>query len=566
LSLKFKISILHVAVSFVTLFFIYMIYDSYITSQKKDIENQLMRVLKLNEQHMKKSLENIEKLLASKKDITQKIHLKIHSLLKQNPKLHLEEIRETLKKDYELEKQNLDIEIFLIDKNYLVTNSTHKKNIGLDLNLINKSKTSLDSLKKIDEYNRSKDVSVDFLDYEIKSFSYSSLPKETFLGLGVIYKDSINEKKSFDEMREIVNTNMDMFCIMKDGQNNQYYESLIAHKTKYISNEEYLRSKEKFPLELKTENSIIKTARTWKIQNKKQGDTLSIFLPMLKEVNPIMNVPGDIVLQVDLDISEQNKFLNSILYKLIIFILIHFLLVFIIFYFTNKYQKIEIKLKNQVKKNEELIEYNKHFISNLVHQIRTPLAVIMTNISLLEVMLIKNIKQYTSQINASINMLSNSYENLSYCVSFKTLSYPKRKIDLSSFIQNRIEFFDSIALANKKNIVSNIKPSIYIQMNDIELERLIDNNISNALYFSKFEGTIMVSLVEDKNKILLQFKSLNSKYIDFEVLYEKQINYRKDMSSLGLGLYLINKICEKNQIDSSFYKKDEQIVFQYEFK
>lgn len=286
MSLKFKINILHILVSFVALFFIYMIYDSYIVSQQKDIEKQLMKVLKLNQNHMEKSLSSINKLLDSKKTITQKVHLSIHNRLKKNPNLKLDYLRQITKEQFALDNQNLNLELFLVNSEYKVIDSTHKKNINLDLKKSEKSKKSLDSLKKVDQYNRSKDVSVDFLDYEMKSYSYSKLNNKYFLGVGVIYKDSVNQKKSFDEMIEISNTNMDLFCIMRDSKGNEYYESLIAHKKKFKTNEEYLKSKELFPLDKNSDNLVIKTSRTWEIQNKKEGNYLHIFIPLIKEKNP----------------------------------------------------------------------------------------------------------------------------------------------------------------------------------------------------------------------------------------------------------------------------------------
>lgn len=564
MGLKLKISILHILVSFVTIFFIYMIYDSYIVSQKKDIETQLMKILKLNEDYMKKSLSNIEELLESKKSLSKELHLKIHERIKRQRDLSLLSLQKSINKEFALDSQNLEIEIFLVDRDYIVVDSTHKKNIGLDLKNSQKSKNSLDKLKKLDQYISSKDVAVDFLDYEMKSFSYSKLAQKSYLGMGIIYKDSINERKNFNEMREIANTNMNLFCVMKDSYNNQYYESLIAHRKKFDSNEEYLKSKEKFPLNKKSSNLVIKTSRLWEVQNSKVGDTLSIFLPLMREKNPIMAIPGDIILQVDLDISEQNRFIDSVLLTLIIFILLHFFLVFIIFYFTNKYQKIEKKLKEEIVKNEELIEYNKQFISNLVHQIRTPFSIIMTNISFLEELSSKKINEYALQINASINMLSNSYENLSYFVSYKSLNYPKRRVDLSKFLKDRVEFFDHIAYANKKSILTNIEDNIIYEINDMELERVVDNSISNALYFCNYNCSILISLMKNSENIVITFKVINSRFQNMELFEKEQSNYIKDMSSLGLGTHLIKEVCSKNSMTYSCEKKGKSLTFEYE--
>lgn len=563
LSLKIKIIILHIIVTFVTAFFIYMIYDSYIVSQKEDINKKLIKVLKLNEQYMKKSLLAIQKLIKSKKDITKKVHLRVHKYLKENRTIQLNYLRTKIKEEYPLTEQNLDIEIFLVNKVYTITNSSHPKNIGYSLLSNEKSKKALDTLEKIDQYNRSEDVSVDFLDYEMKSFSYSKLDENHFLGIGIIYKDSVNQKKDFKEMIEIANTNMDMFCVIKYNKNNQYYESLIAHKKNFKSNEKYLNSKKKFSLDKDTDNFIINTARTWEIQNYKNNDILTLYVPLIREKNPFMGLPGDIILKIDLDIKAQNIFTNAILNKLIIFLLLHFLLVFMIFYFTNKYQKIEKELEKELSKNQKLINYNKQFISNTVHQIRTPLAVIMTNISLLERLIEKDIKQYSSQINASINLLSNSYENLSYFISNKSLNYHKQKLDLSSLLEDRIRFFEHVVKANKKNILKNIDSNLPLYMNDIELERIIDNSIANMIYYCEVEQNIFISLINKNNNIVLKFKTKTKKEIKKTSKTKRFII--KDTSSFGLGVYLIETITNKYNIKFKLEKKDNNLTIEYIF-
>lgn len=565
MSLKFKISILHILVSFVTLFFIYMIYDSYVVSQQKEVEKQLMRVLKLNQEHMEKSLLEINKLLENKKRLTQKVHLNIHHELKKNPDLKLDYLREKVKKDFILDNQNLDLEVFLVNSDYKIVDSTHKKNLNFDLKQNKKSKISLDSLKTIDEYNRSNDVSVDFLDYEMKSFSYSKLNENYFLGVGIIYKDVVNQKKAFHEMIEIANTNMDMFCIMKDSNSNEYYESLIEHKKDFKSNDEYLKSKELFPLNKESKNLIIKTSRTWEMQNEKDGNLLKIYIPLIKEKNPHMGIPGNIVLEVELDISEENLFFDTIFNKLVLFIFIHFFLIFLIYYFTTKYQRIEKKLNSQITKNIELVAYNKQFISNMVHQIRTPLAVIMTNISILEIFVSKNTQRFITQITASINLLTNSYENLSYFISFNSLEYKKRRIDFSTFLTQRIEFFDQIAKANKKNIILNVKENMYIQMNDIELQRLIDNSITIAIMKCHIDEHIIISLKEKNEKIELDIKVI-SKNIKEKNFFEKsRKDAVEDTSSLGLGVYLIKKICLKNSISYDCLYNEKGFILKYNF-
>ena len=214
------------------------------------------------------------------------------------------------------------------------------------------------------------------------------------------------------------------------------------------------------------------------------------------------------------------------------------------------YNNLLTNLKDEIKTNKYLLNENKQFIADMVHQIRTPMTVIMTNTSFIEMKSDENVSKYINQINSSINILSNSYEDLSYIISNDTIEYKKKDIVLSNFIEERIEFFDTIASANQKTLSKDIEKNIKIFINDIELERLIDNNISNAIKHSKDKSNIIIKLSKNKdNAIKLSFVSYGKQIKDINKIFET--NYTENnhsKRSLGLGLNMVKGICEKNDI------------------
>ena len=561
MSLKLKTTILHITVSFVSILFIFMIYDSYVTEQKKEIEKQLNKLMNVNGIYLQETISGLKKSLLEKKDLTQEIHFKIHKKLKQNKTLDIFQIKEEIVKEYKLKESNEDIEIFLIN-NDLSLNKTTEKSI-FSFTLSQNSKEALQGLKNIDDYIYLKQNYANLIDQQTKSYSYTKLSNSLYLGLNFVIKDIKKHKDVLYDMLEVLNANIDFFYVMSHDNKNQFYESVVTNRVTLPFTQEYLKTKKMFPFSEQTDDYIIKTSREWTSFDEENKNILTIYIPILKKTNPVIVIPGDIIFKIELDISEQKLFFETIINKLVLFILLHFFLVFIIFYFTNKYQKLEKQLHKEIDKNTNLLEYNKQFISNLVHQIRTPLAVIMTNISLLEVMMKKNIKQYTFQINASINMLSNSYENLSYYVSLKSLEYPKRKINTSKFIQERIGFFDDIAYANKKNLLSNIEPNIFCEFNDIELERLIDNLIVTSLHFCDYDGKVVITFTKRENITSLKLKVLNiNNSVDIDILNKKDIKKLEDISNFALGLYLIEYISSKNSMQYSFYEKNTHLIFE----
>ncbi len=230
-------------------------------------------------------------------------------------------------------------------------------------------------------------------------------------------------------------------------------------------------------------------------------------------------------------------------------------------------KSLHLTLQDQVKKNQFLLKENKQFIADMVHQIRTPLSVIMTNASLIEMNSESEISSYITQINSAINMLSNSYEDLSYIISNDTLEYPPMEINLTEFLEERIHFFEVIAQANNKGISTDIQNNINITINDTELERLIDNNISNAIKHSNDNSQIKVILKKVNSEIILQFISEGKNIYDVSKIFDK--NYTECYGakrSLGLGLNMVKTICEKNCTRYSAHSQEGTNTFTYIFK
>jgi len=177
------------------------------------------------------------------------------------------------------------------------------------------------------------------------------------------------------------------------------------------------------------------------------------------------------------------------------------------------------------------------------------------------------VSPYVTQINSAISMLSNAYEDLSYIISNDTMEYKPIDIDLTHFLQERIHFFEVIAQANEKTIYATIANDIRIMMNDTELERLIDNNISNAIKHSNEKSQIKIVLVKTNAEPILKFISNGKNINNVSMIFDR--NYTETHSakrSLGLGLSMVKTICEKNSIDYSASSEEGINTFTYIFK
>jgi signal transduction histidine kinase len=234
---------------------------------------------------------------------------------------------------------------------------------------------------------------------------------------------------------------------------------------------------------------------------------------------------------------------------------------------AKKYNTLFDSLNKEIEINKELLKENKRFIADTVHQIRTPLTNIMMNSEMIQRTLKNNkVSNFVNQIDASINMLTNSYEDLAYIISHEHIEYKPAKVSISNILKERVKFFTTISKVNYKEIVANIEEDIFITINQIELERLIDNNISNGIKYAFTNKPITINLTRKDDEVVLEFKTYGKPIANKDKLFEK--NYRENESKrgLGLGLNMVKTICEKYDISYKVTYEDGQNIFVYIFK
>ena len=227
------------------------------------------------------------------------------------------------------------------------------------------------------------------------------------------------------------------------------------------------------------------------------------------------------------------------------------------------------KLEKNHHQLEDARDDIKRFIADTVHQIRTPLSSILMNAEMIrDSQEDDSLTEFIDSIDASINMLSNSYEDLSYVTSYDSIQYKPNVLSLSNLVNKRIDFFGTICKMNLKVIEADIQKEIETFINIVECERIIDNNIANAIKYADIEKPIYISLLKHytSNKIILEFRSFAKEIKDKDKIFEK--NYREEDSKrgLGLGLNIVKSICDKYNILYKASYENNQNVFTYIFE
>jgi signal transduction histidine kinase len=563
---------------------------------KRDMQNYVDGRVEFYKKQMLMSYNQAAKSLLSKKQLLKHIHKDALKILRSDMNMDLEKLKKHLSKKFYL--GDLELNLFLIDKNYTIYKTTFAKDLGLNLGLIKEAKVFLDKTTHDSKIYISKFLSTDALDMKYKFYATSFLKADVYLETGITGNNVESTLKQIILENKDNKNKIKIYTIFEDED--KYYYSDMSAGMKKKSKEAWLEDR-KYILKTKQNyNDIIKAYLSHKTVLVKKANIERVFVPFFDKDMYAKFGLTNIIMQVDIDITPQiqalKRFENIFFVSVSIIILF---LIFIFFFIKNNFTKpIEVLIKSinhkeavkdttLLKKNDELgivakeyntlleslkqeiavntnlLEENKRFIADTVHQIRTPLTNIMMNSDMVKLTVQDTL---SDEFIDQINLLTNSYEDLSYIISHDSIAYTPVNLSLSEILKQRISFFTTIAKVNYKVIVGNIQEDIHLKINQIELERIIDNNISNAVKYADVNKPITISLKKNAHSITLSFASYAEPIQDTFKLFEK--NYRENESKrgLGLGLNMVKSICEKYSISYFVTYAEKQNIFIYEFK
>jgi len=244
------------------------------------------------------------------------------------------------------------------------------------------------------------------------------------------------------------------------------------------------------------------------------------------------NVLGAKTLVVAKKITHTKIILNALIILIIIVLLVFLSSFFIIKQSSEPYKRFNKYLEN--------------FIKDAMHELKTPIGVILLNLDGLSSTYgdSKMIKRAKSALK---NMMV-VYEDLEFFVRKSVIEHPKVDLNFSKFCEEKIEFFMDLLNSKDIKINSDIQDDIHINFCKLELSRIIDNTLSNAIKYSKNATTIHLSLKKEDDRVILKIKDEGKGIKDTKKIFQRYYRGDKISGGFGIGLSIVKHICDKNSV------------------
>jgi len=252
---------------------------------------------------------------------------------------------------------------------------------------------------------------------------------------------------------------------------------------------------------------------------------------------------------------------SFLVYGLLLIMTGYFILKFRFNYLTNRNLKLESiiadrtkVIREQAEKLEELDEIKTKFFTNVSHEFRTPLTLMIGYIQqIAEKNKDKNLNNEISIVRRNSKKL---LELINQLLDFSKLSSGKMKLETSPY--NIVELVKSLMLtfspfADRKNISFNLNTfsdEMIVFVDKDKFDKILTNILSNAFKFTPEFGKIDVSISESNGFAIISIAdngigiSKDKARRIFDRFYQADSSFTKEQEGTGIGLSLAKELVE----------------------
>ncbi len=225
---------------------------------------------------------------------------------------------------------------------------------------------------------------------------------------------------------------------------------------------------------------------------------------------------------------------------------------------------------------KESMEKQKRFITDAGHELKTPVAVIGTNMEILQM----DMQGENEWIDSTKRQVTALRKLIAHLISLAKLEESQNEmartlISMSDAVMDCVEVYETMAESEGKNLASEVKENLWIKAEENSLRQILTILFENAVKYSTEHSKIEIRLFKNGKKVIFQTKNewkQDVKKEELQKMFERF--FRGDQSrnrdgknsGYGLGLSIAKAAVKKNKGEIRVYEDvDGRLTFEVTF-
>lgn len=237
------------------------------------------------------------------------------------------------------------------------------------------------------------------------------------------------------------------------------------------------------------------------------------------------------------------------------------------------YESLLISIKDLKRENELALEREKekmNFLRMTSHELKTP---ITSMIGIVDGMIyqvgdFKNRDKYLLECRTILQEQSHLVHSILEASKLDLLLNPNQdEFSVREMLDSLMASYETSMALEDRELVYDVE-DFMIQAHRFYLERAIRNIIDNALHYTKPKGIISICTQNNQIKISNQVdQPIDGEQLDhlFEPFYRPDFSRSRHDGGTGLGLYIVDQILSKHNINYSLKPRGDYMVFTLNF-
>ncbi len=205
---------------------------------------------------------------------------------------------------------------------------------------------------------------------------------------------------------------------------------------------------------------------------------------------------------------------------------------------------------------EDAFYKQKELVANASHELKTPLTIISTSLSIINSNKddkVENQKKWFNNIQHQTQRMSNLINDMLDLAKADSMSEKNifTEIDISELLQGVVLGMEFVLYENGIKLESDIDHNLRIRGNKENLEKLMYIFIDNAVKYTPKNGKVLISLKSEKRKVIFRIKNTgegipeDKKHKLFDRFYRvNEAHTQSGKQSFGLGLSIAKSILD----------------------